>query len=200
MKHFSSLLLIFSLFIGFNLCGQVAPDSLSIDTQFDKLILKSNNWKGYEIVVSKDLFKLRDNTLNKISELKAKNKKAKKALEKQSLKISKLQSSLNSKSTELKTIQENAKTTLLGIPVRQSTFKATMWIIIIILIAALVLFVYKYKNSHVRTQEAEEKYNEKEEELEEHRKKSLEMQQEMGKRLKEAWDASKKDGDNRPES
>lgn len=77
----------------------------------------------------------------------------------------------------------------LGIPMSKIAYKSIMWILVILLAAGLGYYVYKFKNSHVLTKAAIQRYEELEEEYKESRSRSLEREQLLNRKL---FDAQKK--------
>ncbi|MCC7520523.1 MAG: hypothetical protein IT220_02710 [Flavobacteriaceae bacterium] len=71
----------------------------------------------------------------------------------------------------------------LGIPMSKIAYKSIMWILVILLAAGLGYYVYKFKNSHVLTKAAIQRYEELEEEYKESRSRSLEREQLLNRKL-----------------
>lgn len=71
----------------------------------------------------------------------------------------------------------------LGIPMSKVGYKSIMWILVIILASGLGYYVYKYKNSHILTKEAIQRYEELDEEFKESRSRALEREQLLNRKL-----------------
>lgn len=170
-----------------NLFGQTQPETDSpIKNQFEEIIKKSSNYKSYEVVKQETMYGLRDNTLKRIDGLKGKIEEGNRAIDSLNGELSQLNSKLSSVQAELDAANsEKASISFFGVPTGKTTYKTTMWGIVIVLGLLLALFIYKFKNSDLLTKEAQKNQAETEAEFEEFRQKALEKQQELGRKLQD---------------
>ncbi len=162
------------------------PDSAesTIDGQFQELIENSNNFKGYKVVDTKELTALQNLTSRRISELKEEITTSKEAALEQQKQTKELQAELQNLQAQLEQVSaEKDALTFLGFPFSKDSYKAMMWGIVGVLVLALIFFIYRFKKSHVNTQEARKRLEETEKEFEAFRAKALEKEQRMGRQL-----------------
>lgn len=158
----------------------------TIDEKFSELITSSNNFKGYKVVDSDELTKLQQLTSNRISELKEEIAAANKAALAQKEKIGKLNANVESLELQLKEVTADKDSiAFLGMPFSKASYKSLMWGIVAALVLALALFIFRFKKSHVHTQEAKKNLAELEKEFEAYRAKSLEKEQRLGRLLQD---------------
>jgi hypothetical protein len=157
-----------------------------IEAKFEKVMDRSSNYKNYEVVRQDLMIDLRDSTIKRIESLNAEIEKHEQTIKSLNEEVSGLKSKISSIETELKTAnEEKASISFFGAPIEKSAYKGIMWGIIIFLGAFLAFFVYRFRNSDVLTKEAQKNLAETEAEFEEFRQKSLEKQQEMGRKLQD---------------
>lgn len=158
----------------------------TIDEKFSELITSSNNFKGYKVVDSDELTRLQQLTSNRISELKEEIAAANKAALAQKEKIGKLNANVESLELQLKEVTADKDSiAFLGMPFSKASYKSLMWGIVAALVLALALFIFRFKKSHVHTQEARKNLAELEKEFEAYRAKSLEKEQRLGRLLQD---------------
>ena len=74
----------------------------------------------------------------------------------------------------------------------KGTYKAIMWAIVAGLLLLLILFIYKFRNSNFLTQQAKVALADLEKEYEDHRRKALEREQKVSRRLQDELNKNKK--------
>lgn len=180
--------------IGLTAYSQTSDSSEStIDTKFQELIENSNNFKGYKVVDTGELTTLQNLTSRRIAELKEEIATAKEAALEHQNQIKELQAELKSLEIQLEQVTaEKDALTFLGYPFSKDSYKAMMWGIVGVLVLALVFFMYRFKKSHVNTQEARKRLEETEKEFETFRAKALEKEQRMGRQLQDERNKSLK--------
>jgi uncharacterized protein HemX len=165
-------------------------DGGTINSQFDYLYQKSGNYqadgKRYEVVRTINLDKLRQNVTDT---LKAANKKAAELqgiINNQEASISSLNQKLEETSKSLLSVtEEKDSISLLGIQVSKATYNVTLWTVILALLFLLFLFIFKFRQSNVLTQEAKANLSELESEYEDHRRRALEREQRISRQLQD---------------
>jgi septal ring factor EnvC (AmiA/AmiB activator) len=165
-------------------------DGGTINSQFDYLYQKSGNYqadgKRYEVVRTINLDKLRQNVTDT---LKAANKKAAELqdiINNQEASISSLNQKLEETSKSLLSVtEEKDSISLLGMQVSKATYNVTLWTMILALLFLLFLFIFKFRQSNVLTQEAKANLSELESEYEDHRRRALEREQRISRQLQD---------------
>lgn len=165
--------------------AQISSET-TIDGKFEELITNSNNFKGYKVVDTEQLTTLQKLTSNRIAELKQEIAVSKEATAAHEAKMAELQAELESVQAQLNTVtSEKDNIALLGMSLSKASYNTTMWSIIGILLLALVLFVIRFKRSHVHTIEARKNLAELEKEFDAYRAKALEKEQRLGRLLQD---------------
>lgn len=165
--------------------AQVSSET-TIDEKFQELITNSNNFKGYKVVDTDQLTNLQKLTSNRIAELKEEIAISKQATEAQEQKMTELRAEMESMEARLAEVsEEKANINVLGMSLSKATYNTTMWSIIGILVAALLLFIIRFRRSHVHTTEARKNLSELEKEFDAYRVKALEKEQRLGRLLQD---------------
>jgi len=196
MKNFRSLFITLALLTAVvsnaqtETTSEPSLDGGTINSQFDYLYQKSGNYqadgKRYEVVRTINLDKLRQNVTDT---LKAANKKAAELqgiINTQEATISSLNQKLEETSKSLLSVtDEKDSISLLGIQVSKATYNVTLWTVILGLLFLLFLFIFKFRQSNVLTQEAKTNLSELESEYEDHRRRALEREQRISRQLQD---------------
>ena len=88
--------------------------------------------------------------------------------------------------------EEKDSMSFLGLPVSKGTYNFVLWTIIGALFLTLGLFIYKFRNSNILTQEAKQNLSELEVEYEDHRRRALEREQKISRQLQDEINKQKK--------
>jgi len=196
MKYFRSLFMALALLTAVvsnaqtETTSEPSLDGGTINSQFDYLYQKSGNYqadgKRYEVVRTINLDKLRQNVTDT---LKAANKKAAELqdiINNQEASISSLNQKLEETSKSLLSVtEEKDSISLLGMQVSKATYNVTLWTMILALLFLLFLFIFKFRQSNVLTQEAKANLSELESEYEDHRRRALEREQRISRQLQD---------------
>ena len=191
MKFNTLFVLLFTLNISFlsaqnNSEEKLSLTSGSIDNQFEYVIRKSNRYQEYKVVKTNWLYTLKGNTLDSLNALSKQLADTGKIVENQEKEIEVLKSSLSDTNATLdQTNQEKNSMSLFGLQMTKTGYNALLWSIIAGLLALFLLFVYKFKNSNAITRNAKLALAETEEEFEAHRKRALEREQKVMRRLQD---------------
>lgn len=168
----------------------------SIDQQFNDLLENSNNYKQYKVVKRTALIELQNNTKAEIADLEKEIAASKKNIEAQKKEIAQINASLDKTTKNLEgATKAKDEIAFFGIPTNKATFRIIMWGMVLILIVALVLFISKFKNSHIVTKRAKKDLQETQEEFDEYRKSALEKQQKLGRMLQDERNKSVRHAD-----
>lgn len=192
MKKFFKVA-IFSLLTTFTLQAQedTAEEKLSLTTgsienQFEYIFQKSNNYQDYKVVKKNWLYVLRNNTLDSVKRVEEALLVSKNLTAEQEKKINELNAQLAETNNSLASVtEEKDSISFFGALINKPAYKGIMWGIVVVLVLILGLFVYKFKNANVITQEARKSLAELELEYEEHRRKALEREQKARRQLQD---------------
>ena len=192
------LLLAFTLlFIISNVQSQTTKqfiDSGSVNNQFENLIKNSNKYQDYKVVKLNWLLKLKSNINDSILASKEDILNATYTINKQKKVIDSLNTSFSNTKNEIATLKTQITTiSFLGIDFEKGLFKTIMLSIIGGLILFLLFFISKFKQSISVTKQTKSNLKEVEDEYEEHRKKALEREQKVMRRLQDELNKQKKD-------
>lgn len=176
---------------------KLSLDNSTINNQFEYVLQKSGDFRGtngsmYEAVKRSMLTTLQAHTNDTLKTLRKDLADTQAMVKTQANEISELKTNLSNTQASLeKTTNEKNNMSLFGLQMSKSSYNVLMWSIIGILLAMLMLFIYKYKNSHVITKEAKKALEEIEVEFEEHRKTSLEREQKVRRQLQDELNKQK---------
>lgn len=167
----------------------------NIEKQFDYVILKSGKFQDYKVVKRFWLDKLKANTIDSINTLESKLTASNQNIEKQKKTIKELQESLTTTNENLTSVtQEKDNMSFMGMDMTKSSYKTTMWAIVGLLIALLAFFIFKFKNSNTVTVQAKKALAEIEVEFEDHRRRALEREQKVMRKLQDEINKQRKAG------
>jgi len=205
MKFYRILLLLAFFFVSnaqFAQDTEADEDKLSLDegpisNQFDYVAKRSGNYRAdgirYEVVKETNLFKLRKNVLDSIAAMNKKTGELKATIAEHETTITSLNNKLEETTTNLSAVtEEKDSMSFIGISVSKGTYNFILWTIIGGLFLTLGLFIYKFRNSNILTQEAKQNLSELEVEYEDHRRRALEREQKISRQLQDEINKQKK--------
>lgn len=205
MKFYRILLIVAFLFVAnqqFAQSTEEEDDKLSLDegpisNQFDYIVKRSGNYRAdgvkYEVVKETNLFKIRKNVLDSISAMNKKTGELKSTIAEHETTITSLNKKLEETTTNLSSVtEEKDSMSFIGIPVSKGTYNFILWTIIGGLFLLLGLFIYRFRNSNILTQEAKQNLSELELEYEDHRRRALEREQKISRQLQDEINKQKK--------
>lgn len=158
----------------------------TIDNQFEFVIRKSNRYQEYKVVKTNWLYTLKAHTLDSLNAVKQQLSDTKQIVDNQEKEIEVLKTNLSDTNSNLETLKlEKDSMSLLGMQMTKTGYNILLWSIIAGLLFLLLLFIFKFKNSNVITRNAKLALEETEEEFEAHRKRALEREQKVMRRLQD---------------
>jgi uncharacterized coiled-coil protein SlyX len=164
----------------------------SIENQFIKILDQSNSFQEFKVIKKTRMKALQTNVLDSIGALKAQITTSQVVIEKQNSEIELLTQNLNTtKSNLAASIEKEGGIEFLGILTEKTTYNTIVWSIILGLIAILGLIFYKYKSSHVIIKEIKLKLTELEADFDAHRRKTLENEQLLRRKLQDEINKSR---------
>lgn len=165
-------------------------DGGSINSQFDYIYLKSGNYradgKRYEVVRTLNLDKLRQNVIDTINAANKKATQLQGVINTQESTIASLNEKLSETTNNLTSVtEEKDSMSFLGAQVSKATYNIILWTVILGLFLLLLLFIFKFRQSNVLTQEAKSNLADLESEYEDHRRRALEREQRISRQLQD---------------
>ncbi|HWV72980.1 MAG TPA: hypothetical protein VN040_14765 [Pseudosphingobacterium sp.] len=158
----------------------------TIASQFDYIYNSSNNYQEYKVVKKTSLEKLKNNIVDSLKGMQSKLSNVNTTLSNHDNEVSSLKDSLIQINQELKTTKDQKESfSFLGILLSKGAYNTFVWCLIGILMFALFFYVYRYRQSHAVTAEAKKTLDELKEEFEQHRKKAMEREQKLNRRLQD---------------
>jgi hypothetical protein len=176
---------------------KLSLDNSTINNQFEYVLQKSGDFRGtngsmYEAVKRSMLTTLQAHTNDSLNTLRKELKDTQSIVDAQTKEITDLKANLSTTQATLdKTTDEKNNMALFGLQMSKTNYNVLMWSIVGILLALLLLFIYKFKNSHLITKEAKIALEEIEEEFDEHRKVALEREQKVRRQLQDELNKQK---------
>mgnify|MGYP000395068575 FL=1 len=176
---------------------KLSLDQGPISKQFDYISKRSGNYRAdgvrYEVVKESNLYKIRKNVLDSIAVMNKKTAELKSTISGHETTISSLNKKLDETTTNLTAVtEEKDSMSFLRIPVSKGTYNFILWTIIAGLFLLLGLFIYRFRNSNILTQEAKQNLSELELEYEDHRRRALEREQKISRQLQDEINKQKK--------
>jgi uncharacterized membrane-anchored protein YhcB (DUF1043 family) len=179
------------LFVATSLFSQ--EKSNTIDDQFTNVIDKSNSYEEFKVIPKTKINALRKNVLDSISALESEVAAAQLEIEKQRTEIASLNSNLNSTRQNLEATKEKEDgINFFGSITKKSTYNSIMLSIIVVLLTIAGLLFFRFRNSNSVTRATKEKLSEVENEFDAYRKKALEENQIIGRKLQDEINKNKK--------
>ncbi|WP_435622665.1 tRNA (guanine-N1)-methyltransferase [Flagellimonas sp.] len=177
--------------------SNASDEDQSLVSQFQALEKKSGNYSAngirYEVVRLTDLNRMKKSIFDSITTANASIKQLTATIEGNNSEISSLNTKLQETTTNLTTVtKEKDSISFFGALLSKATYKGIVWGIIAILTLLLFLFIYKFRNSNFLTQQAKSALADLETEFEDHRRRALEREQKISRRLQDELNKQKK--------
>lgn len=177
--------------------NKLSLDEGPISNQFDYISKRSGNYRAdgvrYEVVKETNLYKLRKNVLDTLAAVSKKTAELKATIAEHETTITSLNNKLEETTTSLAAVsEEKDNMSLLGAQVSKGTYNIILWAIIGALFLFLGLFIFRFRNSNILTQEAKQNLSELELEYEDHRRRALEREQKISRQLQDERNKQKK--------
>ena len=191
--NFNKLAILLLFLLSINLSSaQVQPEEKlslnkgTIDNQFEYVITKSNRYQEYKVIKTTWMYALKAHTLDSLKAVKKQLSDTKLLVDNQDKEIQVLKTNLSDTNSTLnQTNLEKNSMSLFGMLMSKTSYNLLLWSIIGGLLAFLLFFMYKFNNSNAITKQAKLSLAETEEEFEEHRKRALEREQKVMRRLQD---------------
>ncbi len=167
-------------------------DSLSLEKQVDFIIEKSNNYKQFKVVNKVWLTKLLANTKKEVKQRDQNVVTLNDKIKTQAKSITDLESKLSTTNLDLEKSESAIDNMVLfGISMKKGVYNTVLWSIILGLIALTAFFAVQFKVSNKVTKESKKRLEEMETEFDEHRKRALEREQKVMRKLQDEINKNK---------
>lgn len=161
-------------------------DGGTIERQFEYITSKSNSFKEYKVVKKTWLGKLEKNITDSLSQLKSQLAEMRSAAASREKEMAGLQAEASQSRIDKElAIATKDSISFLGIQTHKHLYNSIMWGLVLGLSAFLLFFILRYKTSHSVTAEAVKHLDDLKEEFAAHRKKALEREQKLNRRLQD---------------
>lgn len=158
----------------------------SIKTQLEILIEKSPNYQNYKTIKLLNLNKFKSNFNDSLKAFDKKYELANVKINEQDKKIVELNSKIEAVNTNLTSVtKEKDSISLFGLQMTKSAYNLILWSLILSFLATTLVFVFKYISSNKQTKKTKISFNDIESEFEIHKKKSLEREQVLRRKLQD---------------
>lgn len=186
MKFLKVALFFFLTTIAVSQTSTEETDDTSVKGQFESLYKKSGSYQKYKVIEKNAYSLLQKSILDSVKNLKQTIDTKQHLINEHENKLASLQkeiSTLNSQLEESSKIENQIS--FLGIGLTKANYNIFVWVIVFTLLGLLIFFMYRFKNSNLVTKETRILYEEIEQEFEQHKKKSLEKEQQLRRRLQD---------------
>lgn len=159
----------------------------TIESQFDYIYQKSNNFQEYKVVKRTNLDQLKSNILDSMKTMRGEVITIKGILANKNDSIANLNTSLQvTEVDKQEAIDAKDNFNFLGMGIEKSVYSSMMWMIVIGLAAALGFFSFQYSKSFNKIRKAQKDLVEVQEEFESHRKNTLDRERKLKRELVDA--------------
>jgi len=164
----------------------------SIKEQFDFIYGNSGNYSQYKVVKQVWFNKLKKQTLDSLKNVAVELNNAELKIAAQQKVIVNSEKKLQAVNQELVSISEEKDAMpFLGINTTKKSFSTTVLIIIASLLSLLGFFIFKFNRSNTITKEAQSNLKDLEVEFEDHRRRALEREQKVMRKLQDELNKKK---------
>jgi len=194
IKFYEYILLVVVMF-GISAFGQTikkqelinnALANSDIQTQFEVLIENSPTFQQFKNIKLHNLAKYKANFLDSLKNTDNKYRIANTEIAKQRTEINVLKSKIEEINNNLAVVNEEKNSIhLFGIQTTKNIYNTILWSIILGLLATTFVFLFRFKSSNSQTKNAKNLFNEIEKEFETYKKKSLEREQVLRRKLQD---------------
>lgn len=166
----------------------------TVNNQFESLIKNSNKYQEYKVVKINWLLKLKGNVNDSLTASKKEILSSVNTINIQLKSIDSLNLSLSNSKSQIATLNTKIESIpLFGNQIEKEFFKTIMFSIIGILILFLGLIISKFNSNNSTSKQIKKELKELEGEYEEHRRKALEREQKVMRKLQDELNKHKKD-------
>lgn len=189
------LLALFTSLLSFSQADtkELSLDKGSINDQFEYVISKSSRYQNYKVIKYTWINQLKAHVNDSISNLKSDLNISKQEIISQKQRFDALQVKLDTANSNLTaTTNEKDSVQFLGMSLKKGLYKMIMWSIVGLLSLGLVFFLYQFKKSNEITKKTLQNYDELEAEYTNSKKRALEREQVLNRKLQDELNKQKK--------
>ena len=186
-KNFIYIVALLFSFTAFSQDDQIeVEENRSIEAQFDYLLEKANSYKEFKVIRKVTLAKFKGEVLDSLQDIQAELKRAEDKIGTLQGEITTLQSNLQSTNGNLDLVnQEKDSINFFGSQTSKASYKTIMWSIVAALLGFLAFFIFRFWRNNSTTAQIRHSLVETQNEFEEHRKRTLEKEQKLMRRLQD---------------
>lgn len=178
--------LFFMLFLTSLVFAQQEKDTLTINETFDKIYRISTSYQEYKVISKARYLNLKKLVLDSVKSLETTVKNKNTRIKNQKDSIQSLQNINATYKNDLATTeQEKNSINLLGLSMAKSTYNIIMWLLVIVFASLTSYFMFLFKKSNYDTKKAKSDLYDIEEEFAVHKKKSLDREQKLRRKLQD---------------
>lgn len=161
-------------------------DSGNVDSQFEYVIKRSNNYQQYEVIPKEWMEQLKKQVSDTLSGMRAEKSALNKELNLRAQKIEDLTNQLANTRDSLDASRASQnEMALLGTPMAKNSYRVVMWSLVGLLLLLLIIFIIRFRRSNIVTVRARENLANLQDEFDQHRKRSLEREQKLRRELQD---------------
>ncbi len=158
----------------------------TIDSQYDYLLDKSNNYQQYKVVRKDFLNKFYGNVADTLESNNNEIANLNRTIIMQEESVDSMKSKVETLQSDLAQVnKEKDSFSLFGILLNKSTYNTMMWSLILGLLGALIFYIFRFNRSHAVTAKAKENLSKTKSEFDAYRKKTLEKEQVLMRKLQD---------------
>ncbi len=158
----------------------------SLENQFTILLDKSPNFQQFKNIKQVNLNKYKKNFKDSLQAISVKFSNAYTKIATQQQEINKLKQEIDKLNNNVSDISKDKDSiSFFGTRVSKATYNTILWSLIFGLLATTLLLLFKFRSSNSVTKEAKKSLLDLEEEFEQHRKKALEREQVLRRKLQD---------------
>ena len=202
--NLSQYLLVISLLVSFFHISHAQEEVINVSDvlkkdeiikQFDVVVKKSGNYQEYKVVKRAWLDQFRTNLSDTLKTLASRLNTNHLKINELNTTISGLEESLVKTNQDLAAVtKEKDSISFFGAALTKGSYNTIIWGIIGVLLALLGFFIFKFKNSNTITLQAQKALSETEAEFEDHRRRALEREQKVMRKLQDEINKQRKAG------
>lgn len=166
----------------------------NLEDRFEYVFKKSSKYENYKVISISNFNYLRKSALDSINFYKQEIATSKAKIEDITAQVDNLNAELQSARAEINQLNESLKTTsFLGITLNKGLFNMIVFGVVSGLLLLLVLFIMKFRSAKTDSNVAIGNLSRVEDEYTEYKRKAMEKEQQLGRRLQDEINKNKKD-------
>jgi len=168
----------------------------TLESQFDEIYLKSNNYQDYKVVEKNKLLALKKNTIDSIVAYREVIAGLQSEIDSQKMENGLLQNNLKEVEKNFTiAIEQRDEFNFLGIGTTKGTYSSIVWTLIAIFAFLAGLFIFKFQNNNKNTRILKQNLKETEDEFESYKQRALEREQLLNRKLHDERKKTMKNND-----